>query len=253
MFTTNNNVLVNNWKQTPTIMCIQKSAEKHIVTEDLLRQANKLSFGNNIGAITNRATGMFDLLPLFDKDSKMHKELLYRITCIQHYQQNSIDKTKGIITKPMLKHWYQKIKPRENEELTEEDIFNNSICVDRKPYFMRYIYPDVNSQYSSYVKGSMNKCHQHFGISFNELLMLDELTEEQSSFIEHYYKYLPVNDNSCVMNRLCHMVENEFDGYTSKLKADSNFDYTILKSGNDYDYKLFLEVLKVYHEYTAKR
>ena len=37
------------------------------------------------------------------------------------------------------------------------------------------------------------------------------------------------------------------------VKADSNFDYTILKSGNDYDYKLFLEVLKVYHEYTAKK
>lgn len=33
--TTNNKVLVDNWKPTPTIMCVQNSAEKFIVTENL--------------------------------------------------------------------------------------------------------------------------------------------------------------------------------------------------------------------------
>lgn len=83
--------MLNCWKPTPTVMCMQKSTQKCIVTEQMLQESNKLSFGNAIGAITNRATGMFDLLPLFDKDSAEYKELLYRIMCIQHYQQSEID------------------------------------------------------------------------------------------------------------------------------------------------------------------
>lgn len=41
VLSTNNKVLVDNWKPTPTIMCVQNSAEKFIPTEDLLRESNK--------------------------------------------------------------------------------------------------------------------------------------------------------------------------------------------------------------------
>ena len=153
----------------------------------------------------------------------------------------------------MPKYWYQKIKAKEGQELSDEDRFNNSICVDKKPYFMKYIYPDINSSYNNFTKDALNKCVMLYGMSFEELCSSDELTDEQAEFIENYYKYIPVNDNGCTMNRLCHMVENEFKGYTSKLKAEADFDYRIFKSGNDYDYKLYLEILKVYHEYTAKK
>lgn len=152
----------------------------------------------------------------------------------------------------MPKYWYTKIKPKEDSELTEEDEFNNRICVDKKPYFFRYIYPDTNKSYSSFIKDTENKCNQIFGMTFEELQSLDELTDEQAEFIERYYKYIPVNDNGCTMNRLCHMVENEFKGFTSKLKSDNKFDYTILKSGNDYDYGRYLEIFDVYHRYVAR-
>lgn len=253
VFTTNNKVLVDNWTYNPTIMCVQKSAEKFIVTEDLLREGNKKAFGSKVGAITNRVTSMFDLLPLFDTDSEEYKTLMYRIKCGQLYQQADIDACKGIISNPMPKYWYQKIKAKEGQELSDEDRFNNSICVDKKPYFMKYIYPDINSSYNNFTKDALNKCVMLYGMSFEELCSSDELTDEQAEFIENYYKYIPVNDNGCTMNRLCHMVENEFKGYTSKLKAEADFDYRIFKSGNDYDYKLYLEILKVYHEYTAKK
>lgn len=247
-------MLLDNWKYEPTVMCMQKSADKVSITEDLLRKANKLSFGNEIGAVTNRATSMFDLLPLFDNDSKEHKELLYRIMCIQHYQQNSIDKTKGIITKPMPKHWYQKIKPKEGQELSEEDKFNNSICADKKPYFMIYIYPDINKKYKDFIKKSNETCQLKWdGLSLDELLKSQDLTDEQVEFIKQYYYLLPVNDNGCVMNRLCHMVEKEFKDFKSNIKANSDFDYSIMKSGNDYNYQTYLDMLKVYQEYTARK
>ena len=90
-FTTDNEVMLDNWIDLPTVLCVQKSAEKLLVTEDLLTQANKLSFGNDIGSITNRITGMFDLLPLFSPESKEYKTLEYRIMCGLQSQQNSID------------------------------------------------------------------------------------------------------------------------------------------------------------------
>ncbi|MCQ2543409.1 MAG: RNA dependent RNA polymerase [Lachnospiraceae bacterium] len=251
--TTDNKVLVDNWESTPTIMCVQNSAEKFVVTENLLRDSNKKGFGSKVGAITNRVTSMFDMLPLFDKDSDEYKTLIYRIKCGQLYQQSDIDAVKGAITKPMPKYWYQRIKPKEGEELTEEDIFNNSICVDKKPYFFRYIYPDINKKYIHYTSNSEHKCAFLFDCSIDELLQKSEFTEEELDYIKYYHKYFPVNDNGCTMNKLCHMVEDEFKGYASKIKAESEFDYTILKSDCDYNVITYEEIKRLYGEYTREK
>lgn len=250
VFTSNNNILLDNWKPTPTIMCAQKSAEKFIVTEDMLRKANKMSFGNAIGAITNRVTSMFDLLPLYSADSEEYKTLQYRIMCGQLLQQNEIDATKGIISKPMPKYWYTRISNPE----TDKDFFNNKICVDKKPYFMRYIYPDINKKYTEFIKNTKHNCVFRFGCEIEELLWRVNLTEEQAEFVDNYYKYFPVNDNGCTMNRLCHMVEDEFKNYVTGIKSNSNFDYSILKSGYKYSKNNYEKIYAVYKEYVnAKR
>lgn len=80
-------MLINNWRYEPTIMCASSSAEKTLVTEDLLREGNKKAFGSKVGAITNRVTSMYDLLPLFPADSQECQALSYRILCGQYYQQ----------------------------------------------------------------------------------------------------------------------------------------------------------------------
>ena len=49
---------------------------------------------------------MIDLASSFLKDSTEYNELQYRIICGQNYQQNAIDKMKGIICKTMPKEWY---------------------------------------------------------------------------------------------------------------------------------------------------
>lgn len=250
LYTSNNIMLSDNYKPTPTIICVQKSAEKLIVTEDMLRESNKLSFGNAIGAITNRITSMFDLLPLYPPDSEENKALQYRIMCGQLMQQNEIDATKGIISKPMPKYWYTRISNPE----TDKDFFNNKICADKKPYFMRYIYPDINKKYTDFIKNTRHNCIFKFGCEIEELLWRVNLTEEQAEFIDNYYRYFPVNDNGCTMNRLCHMVEDEFKNYVSGIKANSTFDYSILKSGYKYSRDNYEKIEIIYKEYVkAKR
>lgn len=88
LITTDNSVLLNNTKKLPAIVCVQRKAEKKIITDELLAEANQNSFGDEIGTTTNHITAMYDLLPLFDKDSPEYKTLEYRIMCGQLYQQN---------------------------------------------------------------------------------------------------------------------------------------------------------------------
>lgn len=88
LITTDNKVLLENTKDLPAIMCVQRKAEKKLITEELLVEANKNSFGDEIGTTTNHVTAMYDLLPLFDKDSEEYRTLEYRIMSGQLYQQN---------------------------------------------------------------------------------------------------------------------------------------------------------------------
>ena len=86
-YSTNNNVMLENFRHIQTIMCVQRSANKVLVTEDGLRESNKKGFGSKVGAITNRITSMYDLLPLFDPGGKEYQVLNYRILCGQLFQQ----------------------------------------------------------------------------------------------------------------------------------------------------------------------
>lgn len=258
--TTNNEIILNNTRETKTIVCAQKNAEKVIITDELLKQSNKNGFGDAIGKITNRITTMYDLQAKYSKDSIEYKTLDYRIMCGQLLQQNAIDKTKGIISKPMPKFWYDphsvKIdRDKDDEETIKEKMFNQSILADKKPYFMCYIYPQDMTKYKNYIKNNKTKCYMLFGISLDELRTLcnnneniNELTDERD-FLNWYDKLMPYGLNNCVMNKICWYVENAFDGYLSNAKTNGNFDYTIMKQGIEYsqnDYKKLKNVYKSY-------
>jgi hypothetical protein len=107
VLTTDNQVVLKGIEELDAILCVQKSAQKKLVCEEDFINANKDSFGDEIGAITNRITEMFDVLSNFEKDTPEYNELIYRILSGQNYQQNAIDKSKGIVAKSMPKEWYE--------------------------------------------------------------------------------------------------------------------------------------------------
>lgn len=80
---TDNRVLVDNLKDLPAIMCVQRRASKKIVTEEDAVAANIASFGDDIGKTTNWITSMFEVRSHFEKDSEEYKTLDYRIRCGQ--------------------------------------------------------------------------------------------------------------------------------------------------------------------------
>lgn len=87
---TDNPIILKNTLNSPTIICLQKNAEKIIPTEKDIIAANKLAFNDDIGVVTNYITSMIEVQSGFPADSLEYQVLAYRIMCGQLYQQNTI-------------------------------------------------------------------------------------------------------------------------------------------------------------------
>lgn len=222
-FSTNNSVLKRRYKLLPAIECVQRNTSKVVVTEKEVLKTNKNGMGNQVGTITNYVTSMMEVQSHFEKDSKEYKELEYRIECGQLYQQNELDKIKGIVAKPMPSDWY-------NMGACADDRYKQSICAYRKPYFMIYIYDEAKRDYKKYIKESNDKCKLIYDCSIQDLYdNKDNLSDEQKEFLFWYEFKMPVGTGECSMNKICRYVESQLDGYKSQLHRNSTFDYNELK------------------------
>lgn len=234
MFETDNEVLTKAYRKLPAIECVQKKGEKCIVDSKAIHKATRIVLGkNDIGSITNRITAITSLMSSYDKDSVEYKTLLYRTQAGQAYQQDSIDAIKGIKTTPMPKEWYDKSACKFKEEDTTEDMdrkeFNASICVNKKPYFFMYNYPQLKREYQKCIKNAEMKAYLTFHKNYETLVNspLDTLNEEELKFLDDVERQIPVFDAPCTMNRICKYVERDISRF---FEAYPTFDYTCLLS-----------------------
>ena len=222
-FSTNNSVLKRRYKFLPAIECVQRNTSKIVITEKEVLKTNKNGMGNQVGTITNYVTSMMEVQSHFEKDSKEYKELEYRIECGQLYQQNELDKIKGIVAKPMPSNWY-------NMGACADNRYKQSICAYRKPYFMIYIYDETKRDYKKYIKESNDKCKLIYNCSIQDLYdNKNSLSDEQKEFLFWYEFKMPVGTGECSMNKICRYIESQLDGYKSQLHRNSTFDYNELK------------------------
>ena len=222
-YSTENQTILHKHRVLPAIQCVQKNAEKIFVTEESVFKSNLNGMGNKVGSITNKVTNMKEVQSHFEKGSKEYEIMEYRMECGQLYQQNEIDKIKGIIFNPMPATWYDIMKCTDSE-------FDKSLCANKKPYFFIYVYPSLKKEYENYLRDIENNCIKNFGVSLNELLQKDFKTPEEVKFIYWYNKKMPLGFGKCAMNNICTYVESQFKNYKSELKAKSSFDYNILKT-----------------------
>lgn len=241
VFTTNNSNILGSIREVPAIFCVQKSAEKILPNKEDLIQSNKNGFGDEIGVTTNHITTMFDVLAKFKEGSPEYKEIMKRIMCGQNYQQNAIDKVKGIESKSMPEEWYMYNK--------NIDDFGKSIVANKKPYFFTYIYPQRKAKYNNFVKKANANCLMRFDVNIDEL---DSNINEHKEFLEHYNKMMPVSLTPSLMNKICWRIENEFQNVSNKFKKNFNFDKNILKSDVKYSQKKYGDIELLYQEYTKQ-
>lgn len=254
IITTNNPVILKNTKNTSAIICEQRTVPKVKVTEKRLKLSNKNGFGEDIGTITNRVTAMFDILASLEKNSKEYNILMDRIICGQAYQQESIDKIKGIKAKEMPKSWYSYKDIKKDGTLTDSDReLLMKLMVNKKPYFFIYNYPHLYTKYSKFIKDVNNNCLIRFGVTLDELNNKINKTEEEEIFINSVECRNPVFMNNSLMNRLCWIVEKEFKDVKLKVKDKGDFDYNIYKTNKKYSPKLKKEIEVLFKEYKKQQ
>lgn len=174
-------------------------------------------------------------------------------------QQNAIDKAKGIVCKPMPRAWYDfhanKLPDNPSENDIERRELGLSVLADKKPYFMRYIYPALMTDYNTYIKNTNVKCLREFRMELKELLSADQdnLSERQKEFVHYYHSRMPVGMNDCVMNRICRRFEKEFDGWLKLHASKEDFDYSILKDEDvEYTKAQYYAVSKLYAQHNER-
>lgn len=258
--TTNNPVLLKNTQDLPTIICMQRKAAKCVPTEEDIIQANKLAFNDDIGTITNYITSMFDVQAGFAYGSEEWNALQYRIMCGQQLQQNSIDRAKGIIAKPMPSYWYNYsdtiVKDEDDEETKRAKEFNQKIVAANKPYFMTYVYPSLKTKNNEYLYKNKKSVRKKFFLKYgikdiNELLAYEPKTEEMIEFIRYYEKFAKTGNHPCTINKMCWLAEREFAGCTRVAVNGDSFDTSILKSGVVYSRNEYNSIFNLYRDYRS--
>jgi len=132
--------------------------------------------------------------------------------------------------------------------------FYRSIVADKKPYFMRYIYPTLSKQYNTYIRNTNQNSLREFGLTVTQMRVLpyDELTERQRDFLRYYDYRMPVGVGSCVMNKICRRFEEEFDGYVGKRAALGKYDYSFMKSDATYASSQYYAIKRLYDDYNKR-
>ena len=244
VITTDNPVILRTTRTLPTVICEQNSAKKHKITESLLAKSNKNGFDNNVGIITNRCTAMFDVLAKFEKGTKEYNEMLYRITCMQGYQQEIIDSCKGIIPKQVPREWYDYRAVKD----IDDDGYTLSLLANKKPYFFIYNYKHLRNDLKKHENDFEETCESNFGISLNELIKKENKTDEERIFVDRYFNKMPVSFANSTMNRICWKLEEELDGLQKALK-DVQLDTSIFTTDKKVSKKLYNQAQELYEDY----
>ena len=229
----------------------KKSTKKEIIDDSTLWKADISAFNSKIGVITNYSTSLYSMLSMFSADSLEYKEIINRLKITRKEQGNEIDKAKGIIVKSFPKEWitYQKAPEDSDDKKKEEVAFLNRILIDKKPYFMRYLYSKSNKEYSKYCKERELYCNINFDCCIDQLTKKEYKTLNEQQFLNLYNKFLPLNNSNCVMNRICWFIEDFNSGVKSKLKQYKGYPTHLLLIDKEVGYiaENYNKVLEVYN------
>lgn len=153
----------------------------------------------------------------------------------------------------MPREWHDRHSANRIEGMETRRLYQR-IVADKKPYFMRYIYPALMKQYNTYIKNTHKNALREFRMTVDELRAIPEekRTERQKDFLKYYDRGMPVGVSDCVMNRICRRFEQEFDGYLSRKKPNSEFDYTVMKSGTEYSKTQYDVIVRLYENYNQR-
>jgi hypothetical protein len=231
-----------------------KSSPKVLKDRDLFN-ADKHSFGSEIGQITNKSTSGYALLADLEEGSNEYETTMNRIKMCTKLQSAQIDKAKiGRKVKSIPNTWtnFLRYNKDDTDETKKQKDFLNSISLKKHPYFFTYLYKGTRRAYKKYYNDQDATCRQKFGKSLSELKLSKRKTREELEFIKSFKQKSPVIDSDCTMNNICRYIESIDFGIRRIINDNTNEEiYKDLMSGyvNDFDNNICKKIVKVINEF----
>ena len=204
-------------KQELPVKCAGIGGQKVVVNgdEECIKMA-RLACGNTIpqiGSIINIASNMYSVRSQFVEGTKEYEEMTNRLIQMQKISQSVIDAKKSGVYFETPSHWYRRDEKYFEHMSEEEKRFNLSLVADKKPYFFRYNYDNLNKNYKDFLYRLNTRTVAHWNITAEEFLELDDYTEEQIKLIEYLGEKCNINlsDNS-TMFKITKKAEQMLDG-----------------------------------------
>lgn len=194
----------------------KQSAPSHKINHRNLVEGYINGFGSRVGVYSNHATIIEALKALFvgEDKQKQRDELERRKKLLREVVGAEIDSAKGL-AKPKEPWYFTKfvtVNPDDDDATKAEKYYHNSLVISKKPYFFRYLYPELNKKYKQYENAYNEKSKALFGIKLKKLLIKENKTEQEKTLIRRYHKFSPVISTNCTMNILCRDFESiDFD------------------------------------------
>lgn len=231
--------------------------------EDLYK-IDMLSFNTKIGSITNIGTTYYEMLSMYEKGSKEYNEIYIRLKLCCIEQSKTIDSAKGLIVKPFPKHWtdYQKISKEDYELLSSDELdelgainaFNNKLLVgNKRPYFMRYVYPIRNKEYRSFLSDFNRLSRIYWDCDIEDIPTEEMDSEIYKTFISYYRQKSPLIETDGTMNRVCRHMENEIKEFNNsrKYKKNGKMLELLYNTNTETNLELLPIMEKVYTDYIS--
>lgn len=219
-------------------------------------------FGTGVGGFSNTATILYAMAAIFDKPGHedQHDEIMKRIKLLREIVGQEIDRIKGADKPSLPADWKKiaRIEPEDDQETIIKKMRKNAMVVAKKPYFFRYLYPELNQRYKQFEASYNQISKDMFGIKFKKLLKKEDKTEEEKNLIKRYQKYSPLITAPCTMNKLCREFESvDFDIKFAKSDDKKKATVSKLPTFEGYYSKEYSEdemsyVRKMYQKYTNK-
>lgn len=209
-----------------------------------------------VGQITNYSTSMFSMLPLFEKEeyAEQYSEMIKRLKMCRMFQGQEIDKIKGTTPPSFPREWKypEKIDENDTDEIKAEKYKYNSMVVKKKPYFFIYLYKTLMKDYKDYKNSFNNLSFKNYGMSLKNLMLKENKTDEEASFLRKYKKYSPVVETDCSMNILCKHIEDLEFNISYRNTSDS-----IIQKFYDKDFKcddkILFKIYQLYREFKSTK
>lgn len=200
------NVILYDKEQVP----VQTVSHSNIVKTDIR------GLGTGVGGFSNCATIIETMKAIFAKESQrdQYEELVLRKKLLREIVGAEIDRIKGTTAPVLPSEWkkFEKVNEDDTDAEKAEKYRHNSLVISKKPYFFRYLYPELNRRFKQYESSYNIIAKDLFGVKLKKLMAKKDQTEEEKVLIRRYQKYSPLIVSNCTMNILCREFENiDFD------------------------------------------